>query len=286
MSVSSGEQPVPAVRGPALLFCPGNRPERFGKAAAAADTVILDLEDAVGPEEKDLARKEVVQALRRMDLAGVIVRINATGSRWHSDDVRALNDRPEVVVMLPMAESAEAVEALRPHPVVALCETAKGVLAAPRIAAAANCVGIMWGSEDLVADLGGRRGRAPDGAYWPAVGEARTRVLYAARAAGVTPIDTVLVDIADLETLAADSVAAVSSGYAAKACIHPKQVDVVRTAFLPTPAEVRWAEGVTAAARSESGVFTFEGRMVDAPVLAHAAQVLRQVGAAADEEPS
>jgi citrate lyase subunit beta/citryl-CoA lyase len=149
-----------------------------------------------------------------------------------------------------------------------------------------NCVGIMWGSEDLVADLGGRRGRAPDGGYWPAVGEARTRVLYAARAAGVTPIDTVLIDIADLETLAADSVAAVSSGYAAKACIHPKQVEVVRTAFLPTPDEVAWAEGVTAAARSESGVFTFEGRMVDAPVLAHAAEVLRQVGAAADEEPS
>lgn len=268
--------------GPALLFCPGDRPERVDKALAAADAVILDLEDAVAPENKAVARQHVVDALTRLDHASVMVRVNAAGSAWHEDDLRALAPFPDLVLMLPMAETAAAVEALHPHPVVALCETARGVLAAPDIAAAAGCVGVMWGSEDLVADLGGRRGRAPHGGYWPAVEEARTRVLYAARAAGVTPIDTVLVDIADLDTLATDSAAAVASGYAAKACIHPKQVEVVRAAFRPAPEEVRWAHAVLAAAEGERGVFRFEGRMVDAPVLAHAREVLRQEGTTAD----
>ncbi|GAA4558612.1 CoA ester lyase [Pseudonocardia xishanensis] len=272
---------MPELRGPALLFCPGDRPERFDKALAAADSVVLDLEDAVGPEHKDLARAHVVEALGRLDRDRdrVLVRVNAPSSPWHADDLRALAPFREVVVMLPMADGAAAVEAV-PHPVVALCETARGVLSAQEIAAAGNCVGVMWGSEDLVADLGGRPGRAPGGGYRPAVEEARTRILYAARAAGVTPIDTVLVDIADLDTLAADSTASVSAGYAAKACIHPKQVAVVRAAFRPSDAEVRWADAVLAAAETESGVFVVDGRMVDAPVLAHAREVLRQAGVA------
>ena len=266
------------VRGPALLFCPGDRPERFAKAVAAADTVILDLEDAVRPEQKDLARAHVVEALARLDRESVLVRVNAPGTPWHTDDLAALAPFRDVVVMLPMAASAAAVEAV-PQPVVALCETARGILNAPEIASAANCVGVMWGSEDLVADLGGRRGRAADGSYRPAVEEARTRVLYAARAAGVTPIDTVLVDIADLDTLAADSAAAIASGYAAKACVHPRQIAVVRQAFRPSDDEMRWAQGVLAAAEAETGVFTFDGRMVDAPVLAHAREVLRHASA-------
>ena len=90
------------------------------------------------------------------------------------------------------------------------------------------------GQRNLVADLGGRPGRNPSGAYPPAVEEARTRILYAARAGRVMPIDTVLVDIADLDLLRRDSVAAASSGFAAKACIHPSQVAVVREGFRPT----------------------------------------------------
>lgn len=263
------------VRGPALLFCPGDRPERFDKAVAAADSVILDLEDAVGPDQKEAARTHVVEALGRLDHESVLVRVNAPGTPWHREDLRALDSFRDVVVMLPMTESAAAVEAV-PHSVVALCETARGVLAAPAIALARNCVGMMWGSEDLVADLGGRRGRAPGGGYWPAVEEARARVLYAARAAGIVPIDTVLVDIADLDILASDSAAAVASGYAAKACVHPTQVAVVRAAFRPSDEEIRRARDVLAVADAQTGVFTFEGRMVDAPVLAHAREVLRQ----------
>ncbi|MCM3850111.1 CoA ester lyase [Pseudonocardia sp. DR1-2] len=271
--------PARTLRGPAWLFCPGNRPERYATAAAAADTVVLDLEDAVGPDVKDEARAAVVAGLDTLEPAAVLVRINAPDTPWFDADVAALAARPDVAVMLPMTSRAEDVVALAPRPVVALCETAAGVLAAPWIATAPNCVGIMWGSEDLRADLGGRSPRTAGGGYRPALVEARTRVLYAARAAGVIPVDTVLVDIADLDTLRADTADAVADGYAAKACIHPAQVPVVREAFAPTTTAVADARAVLAAAEQHhAGVFALDGRMVDAPVLAHAREVLRQAG--------
>lgn len=275
----------PVVPGPALLFCPGDRPERFAKAVAAADGVVLDLEDAVGPGAKAAARAHVAGALAQFARTALVVRVNAAGTPWHDDDLAALADAPGVVVMLPMAQSAAAVEALAPRRVIALCETARGILAAPEIAAAANCVGVMWGSEDLVADLGGRRGRAPGGGYRPALEHGRTRVLYAARAAGVVPIDAVVPDIDDLDTLRADSTAAAAAGFAVKACIHPRQVPVVRRAFAPSPEEVGWAEEVVDAAGSASGVFTLRGRMVDEPVLAQARAVLRRSATAVEEAP-
>ena len=252
---------APLLLGPALLFCPGDRPDRFAKAAAAADTVILDLEDAVAPENKNGARDEVARALRDLDPARTIVRINAAGTTWHADDVAALAAAPRITVMLPKAQAAAELEALAPRPVIALCETAAGVLAAPATAGAVNCAGLMWGSEDLLVDLGGRRGRTAAGGYPPALEEARTRILYAARANGVPPVDTVLADTADTELLRADSTAAASAGFAAKACIHPSQVPVVRAAFQPLPEEIRLA-----------------GQMVDAPVIARARQTLSQAG--------
>jgi citrate lyase subunit beta/citryl-CoA lyase len=272
------------VRGPALLFCPGDRPDRFDKAVAAADMVVLDLEDAVAPEHKERARREVVDAARRLDPARTIVRVNGAGSPSHDDDVAALAGLPDTIVMLPMAADVDVVEALAPRPVVVLCETAAGVLAAPTIAVAHNCIGLMWGSEDLVADLSGRPGRTSSGSYPSAVEEARTRILYAARAARVVPIDTVHVDIADLGLLRADSVAAATAGFAAKACIHPTQVAIVREAFRPTTDEIRWAREVIAAAANGPAVFRFRGRMVDAPVLAHAAEVLRRVATNEEDE--
>jgi citrate lyase subunit beta / citryl-CoA lyase len=263
------------LRSPALLFCPGDRPDRFGKAAAAADSVVLDLEDAVAPEHKGQARDEVVRALPRLDPERTVVRINAAGTPWHTHDVAALAALPDVIVMLPMASDVAAIEALAPRPVVALCETAAGVLSAPALAAAGNCFGLMWGSEDLVTDLGGHPQRTASGGYLPAVEEARTRILYAARAAGVMPIDTVLVDLDDLDLLRVDSSVAAASGFAAKACVHPRQVAVVRAAFRPAEEDIRWAEEVTGAAATAPSVFRFGGQMIDAPVLARAQEILR-----------
>jgi citrate lyase subunit beta/citryl-CoA lyase len=261
--------------GPAILFCPGDRPDRFAKAAARADAVILDLEDAVAPEDKPAARASVLDALPSLDPARTIVRINALDSPWGHDDagaLRALAAPP--LVMLPKARAAADLDALAPLAVIALCETAEGVLAAPSIARAATCAGLMWGSEDLVADLGGRPGRGPDGRYRAVLEHARSTVLLAAAAAGRPAIDTVLVDLDDLDTLRADAEYAAAAGFTAKACVHPDQVDPVRAAFAATPAEVEWATGVLRAAEGRAGVFRHRGRMIDAPVLAAARAVL------------
>ncbi|MBR8740586.1 CoA ester lyase [Nocardiopsis sp. MG754419] len=264
--------------GPALLFCPADRPDRIRKAAGVADAVIVDLEDAVAPAGKEAARAHVVDALRDLGTNRIVVRVNAVSTPWHEDDLRSLADRPDTVVMLPMAASPEEVEALAPHPVIALCETAAGVLAAPAIAGADNCVGLMWGGEDLAADLGSRRrpGRGPGRA--PVADHARWTVLLAARARGRRAIDTVYTDLADVEGLEHDAAEAAESGFDAKACVHPRQVPAVRAAFLATPDEVAWARRVLTAAEAEGGAFGFEGAMVDAPVLARARRILSVSG--------
>ena len=238
----------------------------------------LTLRDAVTPEHKGRARDEVVQAVRRLEPARTVVRVNGTGTPWHDDDIAALAELPTTVIMLPMASDVAAMEALAPHPVIALCETAAGVLAAPVLAVASNCAGLMWGSEDLIADLGGRAGQ-PVGNLPARRGGGPDPDSVRRPGSGVMPIDTVLIDIADLDLLRADSIAAVSAGFAAKACIHPSQVAIVREAFRPTLAQIRWAREVTAAAATASAVFRFAGQMIDAPVLAHAAEILRQAEA-------
>ncbi len=180
--------------------------------------------------------------------------------------------------MLPKAETAAQVAALAPRSVLALCETPRGVLGASELAAAAGTVALMWGAEDLVAAIGGRSSRHPDGRYRDVARHARSGVLLAAAAAGVPAVDAVYLDIPDLDGLRGESEDAAASGFAAKACIHPTQVAVVRAAYRPGEEEVAWARRVLAAAADASGVFAFEGRMVDAPVLRHAEHVLRARG--------
>jgi citrate lyase subunit beta/citryl-CoA lyase len=136
-------------------------------------------------------------------------------------------------------------------------------------------VAILWGGEDLIADLGGRASRRADGSYHHVVQQARSTVLLAAAAAQRIAIDAVYLRIDDLAGLAAEAGEAAELGFRAKACIHPAQVETVRAAFAPAAEEVAWAQGLLAAAASTTaGVFTYEGRMVDAPLLAHAETIL------------
>jgi citrate lyase subunit beta / citryl-CoA lyase len=258
--------------GPALLFCPADRPDRFAKAAATADGVILDLEDGVAARDKAGARRALIET--RLDPATTIVRINPAGTDDHALDLEALAGTGYRLLMLAKAESAEQVAALAPRRVVALCETPRGILAAPAIAECPATAGLMWGAEDLVAALGGRTSRFPDGTYRAVTTHARSLVLLAAGAAGKLAVDAVYLDIADLDGLAAEAADAAASGFTAKACIHPSQVEPVRAAFRPSDDEADWARRVLAAAETQAGVFSFEGRMVDAPVLRHAEHVL------------
>ncbi|MBP3978370.1 CoA ester lyase [Microbacterium sp. BLY] len=263
--------------GPALLFCPADRPERFAKAQERADAVILDLEDAVLPEAKADARKNIAAA--DLDPARVIVRVNSPATSHFADDLEALARSPFRTVMVAKTESAESLDVFgSAYSVLALCETARGIHAAPEIAAHPSVAGLMWGAEDLVASLGGTSSRTAEGGYRDIARYARSRVLLEAGAYGKAAIDAVHVDIGDTEGLEREARDAAASGFRATACIHPSQVEVIRAAYAPEPETVAWARGVLAAAAQERGVFRFEGRMVDEPVLRHARAVVARVG--------
>lgn len=279
--------------GPALLFCPADRPDRYAKAAERSDVVILDLEDAVAPADKPAARQAVAE--HRLDPAATIVRVNPAGGPEFDADLAALATTDYRCVMLAKAESAEQVARVG-RDVLALIETPLGVVRADQIAAADNCVGLMWGAEDLTAAMGGTASRFPAsgpggpgaalGRYRDAPRYARARVAMAAAAFGRFAVDAVHLDIADAAGLRAEADDAVALGFVGTACIHPGQVPVVREAYAPTAEEVARAESIVNAARTQPGVFQHEGRMVDAPVIALAESVLRRAAATGTDDRS
>lgn len=260
--------------GPALLFCPGDRGDRYEKALAAADSVILDLEDAVAPTDKPSARSQV--AASALDPERVIVRVNPASTPDHALDLDALAATEYRTVMLAKTEGAGDVEALatRGYRVIALCETARGVQRAPEIAAHPAVVALMWGAEDLIASMGGRSSRFDDGRYRDVARYARSRVLVAAKAEGKQVVDAVHVAIADVEGLREEVADAAASGFDATACIHPSQAAIIRAGFAATLEEIEWATRVLAEAEVQPGVFRFEGKMIDEPVLRQARAML------------
>jgi citrate lyase subunit beta/citryl-CoA lyase len=278
-----------------LLFSPGDRPELMRKAPdSGADVVAFDLEDAVAPGEKAAAREAVNEVLTDSEFdpsCEVCVRTNAVrpSPDLAADDLKAvLAGEPRIdSVMLPKAERAEDVRILdsllagrrADLPVLALCESAAGVLNAEAIAAADPVTAVAFGAEDLAADIGA--GRTREGTE---VLHAREHVVLAAAAAGVDAIDTVFTDIGESEALAADTEFALELGYDGKMCIHPAQVSVVNDAFTPAEDRIDWARRVlTAAAEAEAdgvGVFRVDDEMIDAPLIARAEQVRERATAA------
>lgn len=271
------------VMGPALLFCPADRPERFQKAAERSDAVIIDLEDAVAAPDKKRARGAILAQLGssgegpELDPSRTIIRINPAGTEDFEKDLHCLAHTPYRTVMLAKTESAEQLRALDGFHVIALCETAAGIVNAPAIAAAPNVVALMWGAEDLLASLGGTSSRNDDGGYRAVALHARSSVLLAAGAFGKEAVDAVYVNIPDLDGLAEEARDAVASGFGSKACIHPSQVAAVRTAYAPSADEVAAARELLEAARAAgTGVFQFNGKMIDGPILKHAEATLRK----------
>ena len=162
--------------GPALLFCPGDRPGRFTGALERADAVIIDLEDAVAPSAKEAARQALVAS--NLDPTRTIVRVNPVDSDEFEHDLLALSDTAYNTVMLSKVSAGSQAVALAGYQVIALCETAAGVLAAPLIAAEPNVVALMWGAEDLVASLGGTTSRHPNGRYRDIARHARSQACW------------------------------------------------------------------------------------------------------------
>jgi len=258
--------------GPAWLFCPADRPERFEKAAAAADVVILDLEDGVAAKDREAARTALIDT--PLDPDRTVVRINPSTTADHELDLKALARTNYTTVMLAKTESPQQVSALAPLDVVVLIETPLGALAVPELARVDNAFALMWGAEDLFAVLGGTANRYPDGTYREVARHVRSQTLLAAKAYGRMALDSVFLDIKNLDGLRDEVDDAVAVGFDAKVAIHPSQVAVIRAGYAPTDEQLSWARAVLAAAASERGVFQYEGLMVDAPVLRRAERIV------------
>jgi citrate lyase subunit beta / citryl-CoA lyase len=279
-----------------LLFVPGSSAKMMAKAAASgADVIIFDLEDAVHPDAKPAARRLVAETLAERADGGPAryVRVNALDSAWCAGDLEAvLPARPDGI-MLPKAEGPEDLHRLadliarREVPgaltrIIVVCtETPAATLSlAARSWAHPRLAGLLWGGEDLSAAIGATANRDEDGRYTAPFAVARSLCLFAARAAGVVPIDAVFTDFRDSEGLARETDAARRDGFSAKAAIHPGQIGVINQRFTPTEAERNWAERVLAAfGASDTGVVQIDGVMLDVPHLAQARRIMTSSGA-------
>lgn len=262
------------------LYVPGNRPEKLAKAALrGADALILDLEDAVPPEEKDGARRAVVEWLCGPAVPGgpeIWVRVNS--GPLLADDVRPLVRIERLAgVYLPKVASRDDVMALgiRLHDsalgIVPLIETAAAVLDAAAIASAPRIAHVALGEADLGAELG--IDASPDGREWSSI---RTQVVLASAAAGIDPpVGPVSTDFADLDALRASTHALRRMGFGGRAAIHPAQVAIINEVFTPSEDEVRAAKELIAALEAAGGATTGpDGRMIDEPVIKAARLVL------------
>jgi len=272
-----------------LLFSPGDQPELLRKApGTGADTVVFDLEDAVAPDAKQGARETVTDVLTDPGFdpdCEVCVRVNADRETARADIDAVAGAARLDAVMVPKVETAADAEAVagmlaqhdRELPLVALCESAAGVLHAEAIAAVDAVAAVAFGAEDLAADIGATR--TEEGME---VLHAREHVVLAAAAADVDAIDTVFTDIEDTDRLASETAFALELGYDGKMCIHPGQVSVVNDAFTPSDERIAWARRVLeATAESAAGVVRVDGEMIDAPLVAQA-ETVRERARAAD----
>lgn len=272
------------------LFTPGDEPEMMRKAIETeADAVTLDLEDSVAPDAKQTAREEVRRFLdepNRDTGPRLGVRINPLDAGG-IDDLDAIvgGDRDPAYIVVPMIDRAADVRAVTDAlddrgssvTIRASIETARGVLNAPDIASVTGVSGLGFGGEDLSAAVG----------TTPVVGDelqyARQRIVMAAAAAGIGAVDTVYIDIEDLDGLREAAYTAKRTGYAGKSAIHPIQLPVINDVFTPSREEFAEARRiVTAFEESDGGVVRVAGQMIDRPVYERARRTVERARAADD----
>jgi citrate lyase subunit beta/citryl-CoA lyase len=270
-------------RARSFLFVPASQPERFAKALkSGAGCVILDLEDAVAPEQKGIALDHLADSLPgfgRAQLGRTLVRINAAGTSWHEEDLRLLagwTAQGLAGVVVPKAEEIPALQAVgaalgAAAKLVLLVESLAGLDAVHLLARTPQVTRLAFGHLDFQLDLGMRCG--PEEVE---LASARFALVAASRRAQLpAPVDGVTVDTANVQRLLDDSQRARAFGFGGKLCIHPTQVRPVEESFSPSPTEVEWAHRVLSAARSHQGqAFSLDGRMVDLPVVRLAEQTL------------
>lgn len=262
-----------------LLYVPGDRPDRIGKALASdADVVIIDLEDAVLAPAKDAARAGLAEIVAgpgadRAAVGALQIRVNVVGSSWAETDLDAVTGLPDGVgVRVPKCEDAavmaELVERLGERAVHALVESAVGVEAAYDLARA-GVASIGLGEADLRADLGVTD---DEGLTW-----ARSRLVNAAAAAGLPPPSmAVFTDVRDLNGLRRSCETGRRLGFRGRTALHPAQLAVITEVFAPTPDELTWAREVVTRVEADGpgALLLPDGRFVDAAVVRQARRVL------------
>ena len=274
-----------------LLFVPGDRPERFAKAAASgADAIILDLEDSVSLANKDAARHAIADYLAGAREVFTLVRVNPLDGHLTAADVAAIIAARPDAIMLPKAEGAPSIaqldlilrsegaaDASLPPILPIATETAAAIFTLGSYREAKDrLLGLTWGAEDLPAAIGATTSREADGSYTAPYDVARALTLFAAHAAGVAAIDTVFPAIKDEAGLAAYAARARRDGFTGMMAIHPAQVEAINAAFTPSADEVSRAQAIVDAfaANPGVGVLQVDGKMVDAPHLKQAKHIL------------
>lgn len=262
------------------LFVPGTRPERFAKAlASGADVVVLDLEDAVAADDKAAARGSLADwfiGAAPADRARIVVRINDAGSAWFADDLLALRAAGVTGVLLPKAESAQQIAAVKSAlpgvEVLALVESARGVVEVDAVAAG-GASRLVFGTLDFALDLDLDITTDASGLAYAA-----SRIALASRVAGLpAPVAGVTPQLDDADRLLADLALARRLGFGAKLCIHPSQVKPIHAALRPSAKAIEWAQRVLAADAASPGAARLDGRMVDRPVVLQAQRTLSLV---------
>ncbi|MFA3875285.1 CoA ester lyase [Streptomyces sp. MMCC 100] len=257
------------------LFVPASRPDRFaGAVGSGADAVVIDLEDAVAPGDKDRARAQLREGWPSDAGVPVVVRVNAAGTPQYAADLAVCRTLGPAAVVLPKTESAEQVRAAAEAagtPVLPLVESARGLVELAGIAAAPGAVRLLFGSVDLALDLGVSDDAALD--------TARADLVRWSVVAGLpAPVDGVTTAVREPETVAAAAARGRAWGFGGKLCVHPAQVPPVHAAFAPTEEELRWARRVLAAdagGPDTGGAALVDGEMIDRPVVERARRTVR-----------
>lgn len=256
-----------------VLFLPASNPRAIAKAlGAGSDLVVLDLEDAVKPQDKAAARKAAVEAVAGDWPMPVAVRVNGAGTEWHSLDVDAVAKSAASFVVVPRATSAHLIGDLGKavgKPVLAMIETAAGVLAAAQIAGVA--AGLIAGTNDLRADL-----HLPFDASREPISTSLQLIVLAARAAGIPCFDGVFNNLEDAAGFEGEAEEGRRLGFDGKSLIHPNQIGPCHRAFAPTAAEVERARALVEA--FHGGAERFGSEMVERMHVESAQRVLERAG--------
>lgn len=261
------------------LFVPATRPERFAKArASGADAVIIDLEDAVEASAKDSARETLRQFVPVPDTgnpAPWLVRINGPDTSWHAADLAACRSLAHVGgIVLPKTETAAQLARVvaAGKPVFPIIESARGLHNLQDIADAPGVARLIFGSLDLMLDLGVTSG-TPAAAVL--LDHVRSTLLLASRVHGLAaPLDGIHADFSDAAGLGRMARHACDMGFGGMLCIHPAQVAEVHKAFVPAPRELEWASRIMAEVAAGKQTFKLDGRMIDLPVIQEARRIL------------